>query len=61
MNHVYFDESGNTGEDLGNAADPIFVAVLLSLQSRCREQAAFHSRSQFRNFLLSRFNSEFVW
>jgi hypothetical protein len=25
MNRVYFDESGNTGEDLWNAEDPIFV------------------------------------
>jgi hypothetical protein len=47
MKRVFFDESGNTGQNLIDEADPIFVLASCSLQAD-QEQEAFSHLQQFK-------------
>jgi len=45
MNRVYFDESGNTGQDLLNLADPVFTLCSCRLHPKQEAQALAHFAS----------------
>jgi len=45
MNRVYFDESGNTGQNLLDAADPIFVLSSCRFSTDAEKQALEHFKS----------------
>lgn len=51
MHLIYLDESGNTGTDLKDAQQPVFVLAALIVPETCWQQLEADLEASFKNFL----------